>query len=33
MTPGLNVRCDHLSIHFDADLWGPTDPYEFNPSR
>lgn len=33
MTPGLNVRCDHLTIHFDPEYWGPSDPYDFNPSR
>ena len=33
MTEGLQVRIDHMAIHFDADLWGPISPYEFYPSR
>ncbi len=33
MTPDLIVRVDHLSIHFDSELWGPTDPHVFDPSR
>lgn len=31
--PGVCVRVDHLSIHYSEDLWGPTDPRVFNPSR
>ncbi len=30
---GVNVRCDVLTIHFDSELWGPTDPNIFDPSR
>lgn len=33
MTPGLIVRINHLAIHFDNDLWGPTDPKIFYPQR
>ena len=33
MTPGLIIRIDHHAIHFDQELWGPVDPYEFYPLR
>jgi len=33
MTRDLIVRIDHMAIHFDPDLWGPTDPYVFDPLR
>ena len=33
MTPDLIVRIDHLAVHFDSEIWGPIDPFEFNPSR
>ena len=29
----LTIAVDVLSIHFDADLWGPVDPYVFYPER
>lgn len=31
--PGMCVRADQLTIHFDSELWGPTDPNIFDPSR
>ena len=30
---GLSVVVDVLSLHFDPELWGPVDPYEFYPCR
>ncbi|RNA34346.1 cytochrome P450 3A29-like, partial [Brachionus plicatilis] len=27
------IAVDVMSIHFDADLWGPQDPNEFYPPR
>ena len=29
----LVIAVDVLSIHYDAEVWGPEDPYEFNPMR
>ena len=31
--PEMLVRADHLTIHYDSDLWGPTDPHTFDPTR
>ncbi|CAF1341978.1 unnamed protein product [Rotaria sordida] len=30
---GTIVQPDVYSIHYDADLWGPVDPYKFHPER
>ena len=29
----MPIVVDILSLHFDADLWGPVDPNEFYPER
>ena len=29
----LEIAVDVLSIHYDAELWGPQDPHEFHPER
>jgi hypothetical protein len=33
MKPGLVIRAEHLTLHFDPDIWGPVDPNIFDPSR
>ena len=30
---GLEVRANMLAVHYDSELWGPVDPYEFYPAR
>jgi cytochrome P450 len=30
---GMSVTVDVLSLHYDPEYWGPTDPEEFYPSR
>ena len=30
---GAVIQVDPYSIHYDIDLWGPVDPYEFYPER
>ena len=27
------MQADVYSVHYDADLWGPVDPYKFHPER
>jgi len=27
------VRAEHMTLHFEPDLWGPVDPSIFDPSR
>ena len=29
----MEVSIDVLSVHYDAEIWGPIDPNSFNPSR
>ncbi len=29
----MEVSIDVLSVHFDAEIWGPIDPNSFNPNR
>jgi len=29
----MEIAVDVMSLHFDQELWGPTDPYVFNPLR
>ena len=29
----LDIAVDVLSIHYDSELWGPEDPFEFHPER
>ncbi|CAF1410920.1 unnamed protein product, partial [Rotaria sordida] len=33
LVAGTIVQPDVYSIHYDADLWGPVDPYKFHPER
>lgn len=30
---GVSVQADVWTIHYDPELWGPTDPYTFDPTR
>ena len=30
---GTIIQVDVYSVHYDPDLWGPLDPYEFHPER
>lgn len=30
---GLTISVDAYSIHYDAEVWGPVDPYQFYPQR
>jgi cytochrome P450 len=30
---GVSIQVNALAIHADPDLWGPTDPKEFDPER
>lgn len=30
---GTVVHADNYSIHYNAELWGPVDPYQFYPER
>ncbi len=30
---GVSVTVDVLSLHYDSDYWGPTDPHTFYPLR
>jgi len=29
----MTICADVLSIHYDAEIWGPTDPKIFSPER
>ena len=31
--PGVIIQLDVFSMHYDAEVWGPVDPYEFYPER